>query len=269
MCHGFRVIACAVLIGLITVPCYSPHDPWSTSWLQQTLCQVKVQLFGQHLTDPEAVEQPSSWLTFVLQRGLAVLLLLSTTAYVTRNAATAKLLTCWSDKFALLLRVAVQLAICAELLKASSKLSSGTMIPAGSQYGPAGSMSPQYASTAGPLSQLGHQAMPAQVPAPAGHSLCSAHPTAGTAMCQHNITPAASGAAAATATNVTSSTVQSTACPALHQQRSALDGALQAQSQHNITVPSSSTAHQQTWRYSPQQMIAGNYAGPEFVLCEP
>lgn len=277
MCHGFRVIACAVLICLISVPCSPSHGPWSTAWLQQTLCQAKVQLLGQYLTDPAAVEQPSSWLTFVLLRGLAVLLLLSTTAHVTRNAATAKLLTCWADKLGLLLRVAVQLAICADLLSASSKVSAGSMFPAGST-------SAQLPSIAVPLAPLGHQALPAQAPAPAGHSLCSAHPPAGTATCQRNITT--TGAVAATATNATSSRVlsllrtvcaaapaaggdctgqgfpQSTACPALHRHRSALGGALQANPQHSSTMPSSSTAHQQTWRYSPQQMIAGNHAGP-------
>jgi hypothetical protein len=106
----------------------------------------------QHqLRTPATPQEPqasyrSSWQSFVLLRGLATLLLCSTTAHITRNAATAKVLSAASDKIALGLRIAVQLAIFADLLSSSSRAAwwSSTLY-AGKAGISAGQQEPQHA----------------------------------------------------------------------------------------------------------------------------
>jgi hypothetical protein len=127
-------IACiAILMSVGCLPArldaWSPLGPASGPQLSVVPVMLTSPTPEQHQHQHRTLAAPQephpassrSWQSIVLLRGLATLLLCSATAHITRNAATAKVLSAASDKIALGLRIAVQLAICADLLSSSSR----------------------------------------------------------------------------------------------------------------------------------------------------
>jgi len=148
----FSAILCVLILLGPENHCCTVQDLWSQLRLHvfgvHTYCFWDVDHFHQcdiTRTGPELIGA-SGWYTFLLLRSSGVLLLLGSTALITRNASTIKVLSGLTDRLAVVLRVCLQLALSLDLLHLTSTWASA---PAAAAVNPAGPAlySPQHLLT--------------------------------------------------------------------------------------------------------------------------